>query len=115
MIENKGKKELHNMEKVQSSGTQSKMANAVERWVDLDAEINSLIDSLIDLKREVNEVIERLNTEEYDVLHKVYFQYMTFDEVAATKSRSKSWCTTVHGRALANVQLILNERKKKDG
>lgn len=113
LVEYNGKKELQNMEKVQASGSQSKLADAVSRCVDIDAEINSFIDNLVDTKRDVVSTIEQFNTTEYDVLHKLYIQGMTFDEVAVEKNRSKSWVTTIHGRALANVQSILNERKSK--
>lgn len=97
-------------ERVQSSGSQQKMANAVDRFVDIDAEINGLIDRLVDTKKEVIATIEQLSTAEYDVLHKLYIQGMTFDEVAAAKDRSKSWATTIHGRALVNVQRIREEQ-----
>ena len=97
-------------ERVQSSGSQQKMANAVDRWVDIEAEINGLIDRLVDTKKEVIATIEQLSTAEYDVLHKLYIQGMTFDEVAAAKDRSKSWATTIHGRALVNVQRIREEQ-----
>ena len=110
-VEYNGKRELQNMEKVQSSGSQSKIADAVNRCVDMDAEINTLIDRLVDTKRDVVSTIEKLNTTEYDVLHKLYIQGMSFDEVGIEKNRSKSWVTTIHGRALANVQNILTERK----
>lgn len=98
-------------ERVQSSGNQQKMAEAVNRFVDLDREIDEHIDRLIDYKREVSEVIEQLNATEYDLLHKRYFQQMTFDEVGAAMGKSKSWATTVHGRALQNVQAILDRRE----
>lgn len=101
-------------ERVQSSGRPSKMADAIDRCVDMEAEIDSLVDKFIDLKRDVTSIIEQLNATEYDVLHKLYIQRMTFDEVAAVKRRSKSWVTTVHGRALANAQNILNEREKEN-
>ena len=113
MIEVKGKKELHNMEKVQSSGSQSKMADAITRCMDIEAEIDRLIDRLIDLKQEIIRTIEQLNATEYDVLHKRYIQGMTFDEIGAAKGKSKSWATTVHGRALQNVQKILDAREQE--
>lgn len=96
-------------ERVQSSGSKQKMANSIDKCIDMDREIDRLIDELVDLKREVNGIIETLHMDEYDVLHKIYFQFMTFDEVAEVKNRSKSWATTVHGRALANVQQVLDE------
>ena len=101
-------------ERVQSSGNKQKMASAVEWYVDLQAEITADIDKLIDLKREVIKTIETLPEKEYDLLHKVYVQGMTFDEVADLADRSYSWATTVHGRALANLQRVLDERKEAE-
>lgn len=95
--------------RVQSSGSQQKMANAIERCIDMEAEIDSLVDRLVALKREVTGVIEQLNATEYDVLHQIYIQHKSFYDVAEAKNKSYSWITTVHGRALANVQKILNE------
>lgn len=58
-------------ERVQSSGNQQKMADAVARYVDIQAEINADIDRLVDLKREIISVIEQLDAISYDILHKV--------------------------------------------
>ena len=90
-------------ERVQSSGSQQKMADAIDRVVDLQAEINEMIDT----KQEIIKTIEQLSATEYDVLHKRYIQGMTFDEIGAVKGKSKSWATTVHGRALQNMKKIL--------
>lgn len=98
-------------ERVQSSGSQQKMADAIDRVVDLQNEINEMIDRLIDTRLEISRTIELLNATEYDVLHKRYIQGMTFDEIGAAKRKSKSWATTVHGRALQSLQRILDERK----
>jgi len=75
--------------------------------MDIEAEIDNSIDKLIALKQEIISVIEQLPTTEYDVLHKMYVQGMTFYEVAEAKNRTYSWCTSVHGRALKSVQEIL--------
>lgn len=99
-------------DRVQASGSKQRMADAVNRCVDMDNEISHLIDTLVNLKRDVTEVIEQLNATEYDLLHKVYIQHMTFIEVAVLKNRSKEWVKTVHGRALHNVQKILDKSGK---
>ena len=114
LIEVKGKKELHNMEKVQSSGSPSKMADAVARIVDLQAEINGMVDKLIEKKQEIIRTIEMLNATEYDVLHKRYIQGLSFEEIGEAKGKSKSWATTVHGRALQHLNGILNEREREN-
>ena len=98
-------------EKVQSSGSQQKMADAVCRYVDIEREIDEQIDVLIDTKQDVINVIEKLKTTEYDILHKMYVQYMSLYDVADIYNKSYSWATTVHGRALKNVQAILDQRK----
>lgn len=98
-------------ERVQSSGSKSKMANAVEKCVDMEAEINSLVDELIDLKKEVIQTIEQLYSPiEYDVLHKRYIQYMDLQEIADHYGKEYGWATTTHGRALKNVQVLLDKK-----
>ena len=96
-------------ERVQSSGSQSKMADAVNKCVDMEAEINGLVDSLIDKKKEVIETIERLDSPtEYNVLHMRYIQFKTLQEIADHYDRDYGWATTTHGRALKSVQAILD-------
>lgn len=105
-------------ERVQSSGNQQKMADAVARYIDIETQINADIDRYVDIKKQVIRTIEQLPAGEYDLLHKVYIgvvedsctKYLTLDEVAAMKGRSYTWATTLHGRALASVQKILDER-----
>ena len=98
-------------ERVQSSGSKSKMANAVEKCVDMEAEIDSLIDKLIDVKKEVIQTIERLDSPtEYDVLHRRYIQFLSLQEIADHYRKDYGWATTTHGRALKSLQEILDEK-----
>ena len=94
-------------ERVQSSGSQQKMQDAIIKCVDMEAEIDSLIDRLIDKKKEVIEVIEQVDSPiEYDVLHRIYIQYETLQDVADHYHKEYGWATTTHGRALKSVQEI---------
>jgi hypothetical protein len=99
-------------ERVQGSGNYQKMADAVGRYTDIEAEINEYIDKLVDARKDVIYVIEQLTAIEYDVLHMLYVQYMNIDEVAEVFDKSSSWVATVRGSALKNVQRILDDRKK---
>lgn len=101
-------------DRVQTSGNPQKMADAVCKIVEIEAEIDAFVDKLIDTKREVISTLERLNPTEYDLLHKVYVQYFTFEQVAEKHNKSYSWVTTVHGRGLKNVQQIIDRRKNCD-
>lgn len=98
-------------ERVQSSGSQSKMADAVAKCVDMEAEINRLIDLLIDTKKEVIQTIEQLESPtQYNVLHMIYIQDKTLQEVADEYDMSYDWAATTHGRALKNVREIRKNR-----
>ncbi len=100
-------------EKVQSSGSQSKMADAVVKIVDMESEINSLVDKLIDTKKEVIQTIELLTSPlQYDVLHMHYIQFMTLQSIADKYGMSYDWAKQAHKRAVKNVQRI-RERKEQ--
>ena len=101
-------------ERVQSSSNQQKMADAVVRYIDIESEINACIDSLVSKKRDVISVIEQLDVTEYDILHKVYVQYLSLYDVAEIYDKSYSWVTSVHGNALKNVREILDAREMRD-
>lgn len=102
-------------ERVQSSGAKSKMANAIERCVDMEAEINDLIDKLVDVKKEVVQTIERLDSAtEYNVLHMRYIQDMSLQDIADHYGKDYGWATTCHGRALKSVQELLEGGYAKD-
>lgn len=98
-------------ERVQSSGTKSKMADALVKCIDIETEINNLIDKLIDTKKEVIQTIEELSSPlQYDVLHLHYIQFMTLQDIADKYGMSYDWAKQAHKRAVKNVQKI-RERK----
>jgi RNase H-fold protein (predicted Holliday junction resolvase) len=102
-------------ERVQSSGAKSKMANALDKCVDMEHEIDNLIDEFIDLKREITHTLEQLQSPiQYKVLHMKYIQYDKYPEfwdIADKFGKDYSWATTLHGRALKNVQKILDNKE----
>ena len=96
-------------ERVQSSGGKSKMADAVNKCVDIEAEIDNLVDRLIDVKKEVIQAIEQLDSPtEYDVLHRRYIQFQGLQDIADHYRKDYGWATTTHGRALKSLQEILD-------
>lgn len=98
-------------ERVQSSGSRSKMADAIEKCVDVEAEINELIDRLIDTKKEVIQTIEQLdNPTFYNILHHRYIQYKPLWKIAEDYDKDYGWIKTNHGRAVAEVQKIMDRK-----
>ena len=103
-------------ERVQSSGRQQKMADAIDKCVDMETEIAELIDELVNAKRDVIHTIEQLESPtEYDVIHKRYIQFLSLQEIADIYGKEYGWATTCHGRALKGVQAILDQKEKAGG
>lgn len=100
-------------DRVQASGSKQKMEDAVCRYVEIEKEIDSYIDLLVDTKNEIVSTIELLDVLEYDLLHLIYIQGMTFKEVANLKGKTYNNVKNIHKRAVADVQKILDEREKK--
>lgn len=98
-------------ERVQSSGAKSRMADAVERCIDVEAEIDDLVDTLVAAKQNVIETIEQLDSPmEYKLLHDRYIKFMSLQEIADKYNKEYSWATTTHGRAIKNVEAILDSK-----
>lgn len=98
-------------ERVQSSGSKQKMADAVNRCVDLDAEIEECRQA----KRDIIATLEQLKPSHYNVLYKRYVLQMQFKEIDIACKKGEGWATTIHGRALKNVQRLLDEQHTDKG
>ena len=98
-------------ERVQSTGNHDTIANAICTYLDLEREIKQCVDELIEKRKDILNVIEQLPATEYDILHKIYVQGFTLQEVASLYDRRYEWATTTQGRALKHVQNILNKRE----
>ena len=98
-------------ERVDSSPNPHRTEEAIAKYMDLEAEAKRCVDAFIAAKLDAIRVIEQLSATEYDILHKIYVQDFTLQDVAFKYGRAYTWATTTHGRALAHVQEILNKRK----
>lgn len=98
-------------ERVQSSGSMQKMADAVNIYVDIEAEITEEIKKLVEKKREFAKIIEELPVDEYKVLHKKYISGMELKEVASHYQKDYSWATKTHRNGLKMLQRILDRKE----
>ena len=97
-------------DKVQTSGSKQKMADAVDRYIDIQNEINDCIDKLYEAKKEVLSKIEQLEPIDYDILHKMYVQFMSFNDIAESYEMSYSWACKQHRKALEHLEAIVNKK-----
>lgn len=100
----------HAMEKVQASGEQQKMAAAIASYVDIEREIDQIIAQKVAKRKEIISVIELLPATEYDVIHKLYVQNLSMDEVAfRCGNYTTAWVGHVKRKAFDMIQKILDE------
>lgn len=102
-------------DRVQSSGSQQKMADAVCKMVEIQEQIDKLIDNYIDIKQDVIKTIETLPANQYDIMHKVYIQGIDLIDVANLLDKSYESVRRSHNKGIYRVQNILKEKEQKGG
>jgi len=76
-------------ERVQSSGSKSKMADALNKCIDMEEKISDAVDKLAAEKTEIVSTIEQLDSPiEYNVAHMRFIQYKTLQEIADKYNKS---------------------------
>ena len=83
------------------SGSTSRMADAVCKIVDLQAEINRDIDTLVNLKKEIMGVIKAVvNPEHQTLLEKRYLCFLSWEKIAVDMGYDLRYIHKLHTRAL---------------
>ena len=96
-------------DRVQSSGSKSKMTDAYDRCIAMEEGVSKEIKQLSDKQEEIKKTLAQLdNPTEYKLLHMRYIQFKELKEIADVFKADYTWATTVHGRALKSVQDILD-------
>lgn len=103
-------------ERVQSSGSQQKMADCVTRIVALKTEINKGIDSFVNYKQDALKIMdEYCDPDCINLLYSRYFQYKAWEQIAVELNYTYKWVSGgLHQRALAQFQKGLDRKVEKD-
>ena len=88
----------------------SKMANIVDKIVDLQAEINRDIDELVDLKKAIGELIKAVDCpEQQTLLEKRYLCFQSWEQIAVDMFYSMHYLYKVHNSALEKCEAIMRQ------
>ena len=91
----------------------SSMADAIDKIIDLQEEINQDIDRLVDLKAEIVAVIKAVDNKEYQtLLEQRYLCYRTWESIAVNLGYSIHHIYKMHNLALAACDEILKADTK---
>lgn len=97
---------------VGGSGNNSKVENMTIKIQEVERELNRKIDAFIDYKNEVMDLIHRLKNKKFsNVLTRIYFKYMSVDDVAYELNVCEKTVRNIHSDALDAVEALLNGGK----
>lgn len=101
-------------ERIQSSGSQQKMADCVVKIADAKNEINKEVEELTRCKNEAMQILSNCDAECIAILHKRYFQFKTWEQIAAEMGFTYKWVSGgLHQKALAQFQKTMDEMRDK--
>ena len=99
-------------ERVQTSGSQQKMADCVVNIVEKQEQLANEVNRLESYKETARQLLLECDAECLTVLNKRYFQYKSWEEIAVEMKFTYQWVSGgLHRKALAQFQKALDERK----
>lgn len=100
---------------VSGSGPKDKIGDAVAIIVDLKKQIRYEIENYKDKRNEVTAILDQMrNADQVKVLHKLYFQDQSWEEIAKSMNRSERSAQNIHGKALIEVQKLLRLKSLRE-
>jgi len=88
--------------------SQSPMADAVCKIIDLENEIARDMNRLVEIKKEIVEVIKKVDDVELrTLLEQRYLCGSTWEEISISLNKKMRWTFMLHDKALAEVEKIL--------
>ena len=96
------------------SGNLDRLGDSVAKIIDLQDEINRDVDRFVDLKKDIMAMTEGLtDADQVNVIHKRYFEYKTWEQIACEMYMSYRNVCYIHGKALLAVTELM--KGKEDG
>jgi len=104
-----------NDDRVQSTGDLQKIETYTIKVADLKTKIAKELVELLDYKKSARKLIrESCSTDCVTLLHKRYFQYKKWEEIAVEMNYSYQWVSDgLHKKALAQVQKVLDDEEEE--
>ena len=93
-------------------GNQDKLQSAMDKYIDLNNEIDMDVDKLVAMQDEAYALLGQIrNQKYYKVLELHYLKYQTFEQIGVAMDCSRRWAEKLHGRALEVFDRVLKAQK----
>lgn len=87
-------------DKVQSSNINSSMS-AVDKYVDMENDINKMIDRMTNIRHEIIEKIQKIDDDRFEqILYKRYVEFKSFELISCEMGYDYKYVCKLHGNAL---------------
>lgn len=87
-----------------------RLGDTIAKIVDLENEFNDAVDAYVDRRRDALRLLERVeDADEYQVLHKRYFEFKTWEKIACEMNFTYRNVCYIHGKALQTVDKLMEE------
>ena len=99
-------------DKVQTSLSGDRMADAVVRYADMQRDIDDMIDGYVRLKSQIISEIEEVEDSRYMyILYDRYVRFLSFDAIADSMGYTVHHVLTLHGAALQAYAAVIGEHE----
>ena len=89
-----------------------RLGDTIAKIVDLENEINDAVDAYVDRRRDALRLLERVDdADEYQVLHKRYFEFKTWEKIACEMNFTYRNVCYIHGKALQTVDKLMEDEE----
>ena len=106
---------VYSAEPVMHTRNVSGMEDVILRIMEAEDALNAKIDELVSAKLRIGIVINRVEDDVLRlILEKKYLEFETLDRIGGTLNFSSRYMRKLHGRALDEVQQILDEEENSD-
>jgi hypothetical protein len=90
----------------------SSLQDTIIRLMEAEKELSEAIETLVDLKREIHRTLQGVTNPQYQLLLELrYLCFKDWDEISRELELEDRYVFKVHGRALADVNILLNSKK----
>ena len=96
-----------------ATGTSDKVGNGAVKLIEKAREIDATIDLFYDLKQEIIGQMQKLCTEEYDVLYKSYVLEISLENIAKEKNKHIDTIKGTRRSGIKNIRVLESETFKK--
>lgn len=100
---------------VQTSYKNDVLEDSVIKIMELQKELNVEVKEMLEVQENIEKMINNLKNNNYcEILYKRYVYKYTWEKIAVEMNYNITWVQVLHGRALAEIQKVLDKKEETE-